>query len=247
MDTNMTKEKFTLTDENIENQTATMDICINVANNMIAANDPNFRRIHHVNHHIVLYIKDYILKDKCHSYLEIGTHFGHSLSTMLHSKYPSNFLSLDLFNVGSSIARDCNVKSVEEVANQNANLFNKNNYDFLIKRANSQSSKTRDFVKQFFANGVDLLFIDGDHHYSPVMRDFELYSPLVNVGGFIIFDDYLPYNRECPQAVDKIVRNNDSLEIIGVVSDIVDSCGYKPSTKAIFKGKNSTFIVRKIK
>jgi cephalosporin hydroxylase len=36
---------------------------------------------------------------------------------------------------------------------------------------------------------VDFLFIDGDHNYEGVKRDFEMYSPLVSKGGMIAFHD----------------------------------------------------------
>lgn len=36
---------------------------------------------------------------------------------------------------------------------------------------------------------IDLLFIDGDHSYEAVKRDFELYSPLVRPGGLVGFHD----------------------------------------------------------
>jgi predicted O-methyltransferase YrrM len=37
--------------------------------------------------------------------------------------------------------------------------------------------------------GLDFLFIDGDHSYEGVKRDFEMYGPLVNPGGLIAFHD----------------------------------------------------------
>jgi predicted O-methyltransferase YrrM len=36
---------------------------------------------------------------------------------------------------------------------------------------------------------LDVLFIDGDHTYEGVRRDFELYSPLVRGGGIIVLHD----------------------------------------------------------
>jgi predicted O-methyltransferase YrrM len=36
---------------------------------------------------------------------------------------------------------------------------------------------------------IDFLFIDGDHSYEGVRRDFELYSPLVRSGGVVAFHD----------------------------------------------------------
>ncbi len=43
----------------------------------------------------------------------------------------------------------------------------------------------------FITEGVDLLFIDGDHRYEGVMADFLLYSPLVKKGGIIAFHDVI--------------------------------------------------------
>jgi predicted O-methyltransferase YrrM len=39
------------------------------------------------------------------------------------------------------------------------------------------------------ARRVDFLFIDGDHSYKGVRRDFELYSPLVRSGGLVALHD----------------------------------------------------------
>ncbi len=47
---------------------------------------------------------------------------------------------------------------------------------------------------------VDVLFIDGDHAYEAVKRDFEMYSPLVRPGGLIMFHDIMPapnHETEC--------------------------------------------------
>ena len=72
-----------------ENLKITKNISFQTSKNMLGANDPQHIRIHHNFHHIVLYIKDYVMKDKCKNYLEIGTYYGHSFSNMLQSKYKS--------------------------------------------------------------------------------------------------------------------------------------------------------------
>ncbi len=38
---------------------------------------------------------------------------------------------------------------------------------------------------------IDFLFIDGDHSYDGVKRDFEMYSPLVRPGGLVAFHDVI--------------------------------------------------------
>ena len=39
---------------------------------------------------------------------------------------------------------------------------------------------------------MDFLFIDGDHSYEGVKRDFADYAPLVRPGGLIAFHDIVP-------------------------------------------------------
>ncbi|MBI2061846.1 MAG: class I SAM-dependent methyltransferase [Nitrospirae bacterium] len=43
---------------------------------------------------------------------------------------------------------------------------------------------------------LDLLFIDGDHSYEGVSRDFRLYSPLVRRGGLIVLHDIVLDHRQ---------------------------------------------------
>ena len=42
---------------------------------------------------------------------------------------------------------------------------------------------------------VDLLFIDGDHSYAGVRRDYELWKDLVRPGGYIVLHDILPHTN----------------------------------------------------
>lgn len=61
--------------------------------------------------------------------------------------------------------------------------------------ASSQLESTRDAVKAAIgAREIDLLFIDADHRYPGVKRDYQLYSPLVRHGGLIVFHDVIPQN-----------------------------------------------------
>lgn len=43
-------------------------------------------------------------------------------------------------------------------------------------------------------DGIELLFIDGDHTYDSIQRDWELYVPKVVKGGIVVIDDC---NSEC--------------------------------------------------
>lgn len=236
-----------------KNLKKTFDISLNTSKTMLGGDDPNFKRIHHHHHHVVLYIKDYIMKDACKSYFEIGTHFGHSLGNMLHSDYPSKFVSCDLFRKGP-IARDCKIIDVEKLANENAKAFNVKNYECKIFKGNSVSNEMYSRVEEEFPNGIDLLFIDGDHSLRGVTKDFNTYFPLVNAGGYIVFDDYLPFvvknkKRGCPIAVDSLVeRYKDQLNVIGLIEDLAgcNSGRIPPIPHLVNETKNIDFIVQKL-
>ena len=224
----------------------TKNISIKTSQEMIGSDDPQFKRIHHNFHHVVLYIKDFIMKEQCKNYLEIGTHYGHSFSNMLQSKYKTKFLGIDIFKRWG----DGKINNMEQLANDNAKKFNVNNYEYKLIKANSHSENTINVVKKYFPNGIDLLFIDGDHSYKGVINDFKNYFPLVNKGGYIIFDDYLPYKignkeREAPKAINKIVKENkDKINNIGLIDDIVEI--YKLKHGNIFNGMNIDYIIKKI-
>lgn len=59
-----------------------------------------------------------------------------------------------------------------------------------LVRADSHKMNTLEQVKQLFGGAeIDFLFIDGDHSYEGVKRDWEMYSTLVRKGGIIAFHD----------------------------------------------------------
>ena len=224
----------------------TKNISIKTSQEMIGSDDPQFKRIHHNFHHVVLYIKDFIMKEQCKNYLEIGTHYGHSFSNMLQSKYKTKFLGIDIFKRWA----DSKIDNMEKLANDNAKKFNVNNYEYKLLKANSHSENTINIVEKYFPNGIDLLFIDGDHSYKGVINDFKNYFPLVNKGGYIVFDDYLPYKsgnkkRGVPIAIDEIVNNyKNEIHDLGLIDDIVEI--YKLKHGNIFNGMNIDYIIKKI-
>jgi len=59
-----------------------------------------------------------------------------------------------------------------------------------LLRANSHDEATLETVRRLFGDSeIDFLFIDGDHTYEGVKRDWEMYSTLVRKGGMIAFHD----------------------------------------------------------
>jgi predicted O-methyltransferase YrrM len=83
----------------------------------------------------------------------------------------------------------------------------------------SHEKATRIKVEKILAGEkVDFIFIDGDHSYNGVKRDFELYSPLVRKDGIIAFHDIA---KPVPGSVEgvykfwqEIIQNHEYKEII---------------------------------
>ncbi len=88
-----------------------------------------------------------------------------------------------------------------------------------LLRMNSHKRETLEQVKEILGEEkLDFLFIDGDHIYEGVERDFEIYSPLVRQGGIVAFHDIAPGPSEnvggVPQFWEKIRDRYDGREIV---------------------------------
>ena len=72
--------------------------------------------------------------------------------------------------------------------------FAKKNQALHLIRASSHDVETISQVQQILkGQQLDYLFIDGDHSYEGVKKDFELYHPFVKKGGIIIFHDIVAH------------------------------------------------------
>ena len=68
-------------------------------------------------------------------------------------------------------------------------LFGRHGQSVGLHQGDSHSAETREAVERYFPGRPLLLFIDGDHAYDAVWKDYELYASLVRPGGTIAFHD----------------------------------------------------------
>jgi len=108
-----------------------------------------------------------------HNILEIG-HRG------------STFHILSQLSTGKKVALD-----IEDNGRTIQSHYMMYGEDFKLFIENSQTLETRDKIKEFCPQ-YDLIFIDGDHSYEGVKRDFELYQELLSPRGYIVFHDIDP-------------------------------------------------------
>jgi predicted O-methyltransferase YrrM len=118
-------------------------------------------------------------KENPRTILEIGEARGGSAYTFCRSLNCEKYIGVDLPDLHDiKLTRD-KKELLDLTATQTVHV-----------RGNSHEESTVNRVKESLGNeGVDFLFIDGDHSYEGVKKDFELYSKLVCEGGIIAFDD----------------------------------------------------------
>lgn len=117
-----------------------------------------------------------IIRSEIKTVLEIGTHLGYSGANWYRAFEDAKIIGIE-----------------KEIPKFHDNQW----WDNLIFN-DSHDEETLETVKDFLLDiennvirSVDLLFIDGDHRYEAVKKDYEMYSPLVQAGGFIVFHDVI--------------------------------------------------------
>jgi len=144
----------------------------------------------------IIQLSEFVFHRGMLSFIEIGTKHGGTFQIWneianLNSDwafrsegfmYSGPRISLDLPN---GVHGGVSFESIEK-----RNLYFNERYhcDFIMGDSHEQS--TKDELDSLLKNRhVDFLFIDGDHSYEGVKRDFEMYAEFVNAGGYIAFHD----------------------------------------------------------
>jgi cephalosporin hydroxylase len=73
-----------------------------------------------------------------------------------------------------------------------------------LVRGYSLDPAIRERTAALTPDGVDVLFIDGDHSYEGVAGDYRMYSPLVVPGGIVAFHDILAHSKAPDCQVDRL-------------------------------------------
>jgi predicted O-methyltransferase YrrM len=123
-----------------------------------------------------------------------------SLLTLLRAEQPRRVLEIGTANGGTlyllawASAADARILSLdiklfEPLHRRVFEKVGRRSQRVRVMRGDSHLDDTRDAVREYFGGQLDFLFIDGDHSAPSVLRDFELYAPLVRSGGLIAFHD----------------------------------------------------------
>lgn len=212
-----------------ENNIKITEDSLNIINDIISKMD---NKTFH-NHYHILYDLCTSLNKENITYLEIGAYAGGSASLISTHKNVSKVLSID---IGYPINKEITINNVTKFKHDNCT------YDYI--EGNSMSVDTKNKIYSMI-NNVDILFIDGDHTYDAVIKDFENYKDLVLPNGYIVFDDYLDpiYSPDVFTAVNDIVNKLDKNEY-----NIIGSLKYDliKKTNSPNQPSSNEFILQKI-
>jgi predicted O-methyltransferase YrrM len=122
--------------------------------------------------------------------LEIGTNYGGTLFLLCALSAPkARIISVDLpFGpFGGGYPR------------RKAPIFRrfpKSGQRLHLIRANSHAAETKERVSRLLrGEPLDYIFIDADHTYEGVSKDFQMYAPLVCSGGMVAFHDIVTHKQ----------------------------------------------------
>jgi predicted O-methyltransferase YrrM len=128
-------------------------------------------------------VLELIEREPPHRVLEIGTFEGGTL--LLFARVAASdavLVSLDLPGTGFGVGYPPRQKRLYRA-------FAFDGQTVHPVRKDSHEISTLELVVQLLGAEIDFLFIDGDHSYEGVKRDYEMYGPLVRPGGLIAFHD----------------------------------------------------------
>jgi predicted O-methyltransferase YrrM len=129
--------------------------------------------------------------------VEIGTYRGGTLWLWCQlAKANAKIVSIDL--PGGAFGGGYDKAEAEGLRK-----FARPGQELRLLAADSHDPRTLQQVKEILGSApIDMLFIDGDHTYEGVRRDYEMYAPLVRRGGVVAFHDVLPHTDAADCEVD---------------------------------------------
>jgi glycosyltransferase involved in cell wall biosynthesis/GT2 family glycosyltransferase len=121
--------------------------------------------------------------------VEIGTSIGGTIGRWLQIKNVETVISLDMISGIHGGTDENNKRQLIKECNEYA--IN-NNVKFYHLEYSSHEENTKKYLEKILNSRlIDALFIDGDHGYDGVYKDFEMYSSFVRENGIIAFHDII--------------------------------------------------------
>lgn len=177
------------------------------------------------------------LMDKIKSHLgdidtaiEIGTWRGDFANLMCSKLQPNKFYAVDPFALyeGYTDKPDVNEFGNQTNLDRLAEQVNKRVANMLPDgRSQLLREMSCNAVKQFADNSVDVVYVDADHKYEPVLADIRAWYAKVKPGGILCGDDYI---------------SGSHIEKFGVIEAVKDFAAEMNLQFAVTNGPNPSWV-----
>lgn len=160
------------------------------------------------------------IKDDALRFLEIGTLFGvnaitiYDIASCFFKQVKLTMIDpLDGYYGSGKLDILTGLPVTRGVLHRNLNRLMIPAEDYSIIQEYSTSQTAVELARR---ENYNFVFIDGDHTYEGVRADFELYSPMLETSGYLVFDDYRSESWPGVQRfVDEVVLQSPVYESIG--------------------------------
>lgn len=129
-----------------------------------------------------------------HTAVEVGTWRGDFATEMCNRLQPEKFYAVDPFLLyaeytdkpnPTEFATQENLDQLAEGVRSRIAGMNADRHSELLR------AKSQDAVHQFSDNSIDVVYVDADHKYDPVLADISAWYAKVKPGGVLCGDDYI--------------------------------------------------------
>ena len=172
--------------------------------------------------------------------VEVGTWRGDFAKEMCRRLQPEKFYAVDPFLLYEEYtdkpnpSEFANQDNLDKLADKVAPLISgllKEGYSKLLR------AKSQDAVKQFADNSIDVVYVDADHKFDPVLADITAWYQKVKPGGVLCGDDYIAGSRiekfQVIEAVEHFAKQHDMPYAV--------TSGHNPSW-VFFKQADNPFV-----
>jgi cephalosporin hydroxylase len=154
--------------------------------------------------------------------LEIGTNKGGTLALFCNvAPNSAKIISLDLpYGPFGGGYRPWKIPFYQSFTHGDQSLI-------LLQKNSHEQTSVDEITTLLSGKKIDFLFIDGDHTYEGVKKDFEMYSPLVRPGGVIAFHDVVVHPPESGVNIEPFMKELEKKYIINYLIENQNqgSCG----------------------
>lgn len=177
------------------------------------------------------------------TYVEVGIGLGATSLLMSRHTLPTNVIGVDKFSIPNQR---------EDAEALRSAFQGKGSIEWIDGESQTSFQLVQDSLQKVQHAKIDILMINSDHTTASVMADFELYSPLVADGGYIVFDECFDsvsvgygVRAAIMQLLDSRARG---FEVIGPLENDADAAlclTNDPHLRDWPKDVTKTFILRK--